>query len=107
MNKYRKEKNVTRLTAKRGSKCSSSPQAQEIPCHRTKIPGTYSLYPHWQKQGGQCKEKKRKKIFFNGQIIKIQGRRKLWGAVDWDPDRRALGTHLQLGRPCAQLSKNG
>ena len=69
------------------------------PCHRTKTPGTCSLYPHWQNQGGQCKEKKKKFFFFfSGQIIKIQGRRRLCtGAVDWGPDRRPLAHSYSRG----------
>lgn len=63
MNKYRKEKNVTRLTAKRGSKCSSSPQAQEILPQNKECQALTAFVLTGKSKEASVKEKKRKKFF--------------------------------------------
>ena len=89
MNKFSKEKNVTRLTVKPGSKCSSPAQAQEIPATEQRFQALTAFILTGKSKEASVKKRK-KKFFFNGQIIKIQRRRQLCGAVDRDPDRRPL-----------------
>lgn len=68
MNKYRKEKNVTRLTAKRGSKCSSSPQAQEIPAAEQRYEALTAFILTGKSKEASVKKRKEKKIFLMGRL---------------------------------------
>ena len=53
-----------------------------------------SLYPNCKSK--EANVKKEKKIF-NGQIVKIQGRRRQRGKVDWGPGWRALACSSSRG----------
>lgn len=63
-----------------------------------------SLYPNCKSKEANVKKGKK---FFNGQVVKIQGRRRQRGKVDRGPGPEALGILLQPGHPFAQLYNHG